>query len=233
MRRARRAALGLGRAFTLAITLGITPSAAEEPRFVVDTYDIIGGCPDEAAFRADVERRVHARTKAPMHVVVHVTQQARSIDGSVEIVDAGGAKISRKVTSTKCAEIVAAAALVVALAIDDAAENTPAAKPAPAAPTGDVTPDVAPLTIDTSERRGREIKDTDLVLRFGLQGAVQTGVTPSPVIGLPLFFEIGSEHRYANTAFEPRARVSWTFAASSEATSGSNTASFSWMSARL
>lgn len=208
---------------------------AEEPRFIVDTYDIIGGCPDEAAFRAEVERRVHARTRAPMHVVVHVTQLPKSIDGTIDVIDGAGGRSTRHVTATQCSEIVSAAALVVALAIDDAGENTPTKPGPPPSPTGDVTPNVAPLTIDTTaqEREREKSRTADVVFRFGAQAALQTGVAPHPVMSVPLFVEIGNEKRFATIHVEPRARLSWTFAASSQGDVAAGSANFSWMSGAL
>lgn len=217
---------GAGALLVWIATAAATARAADEPRFVVDTYDIIGGCPDEAAFRAEVERRVHARTKAPLHVAIHVNQQPRNIDGTVEVVDPSGARSVRKVNATQCSEIVSAAALVVALAIDDAAENAPAPRPAPP-PAGEVTPNVAPLTIDTSSRDAA--KSDDLVLRAGAQAAVQTGVVPKPVLSVPLFVELGSEARFPGLHFEPRARLSWTFAASAHGSVAAGAADFAWM----
>ena len=221
MKRASFAALAL---------LFVAPRARAEERFIVDTYDVIGGCPDEAAFHAEVERRVHARTKAPMHVNVHVNQLPRNIEGTVEVIDASGARSMRKVSSTHCSEIVSAAALVVALAIDDAAENAPAPKPEPA-PAGEVTPNVAPLTVATSEASPRDtMKSDDLVLRAGAQAALQTSVAPNPVLSVPLFVELGRERRHPGFHLEPLARLSWTFAASSRGEVSAGTASFTWMS---
>lgn len=210
--------------------------AADEPRFVVDTYDIIGGCPDEAAFHAEVERRVHARTKAPMHVAVHVNQEPRSIEGTVDVIDASGGRSTRRMSATQCSEIIAAAALVVALAIDDAAEAEPAPAPASTpsvAPPGEVVPNVAPLTVDTSRReaiKSESGKSSDLVFRAGAQGALQGGVAPKVVASVPLFVELGSERRGPGFHVEPRARLAWTFAASSRGEVPAGSATFAWMS---
>lgn len=205
--------------------------AADEPRFVVDTYDMIGGCPDEATFRAEVEQRVHARPKAPLHVVVRVVQQPRNIDGSVEVIEPNGARSTRNVSSTRCAEIVSAAALVVALAIDDAAEGATEPRPGPVTPPGEVIPTVAPLTIETGPRR--PVQRDDLVLRVGAQAGVQTAVGPNPVLGVPLFVELGSEARSSGLHVEPRARLAWTFATSSRGEVAAGTASFAWASGAL
>jgi hypothetical protein len=167
-----------------------------------------------------------------MHVVIHVVQQPRSIDGTVEVIDAKGARSTRKVTSTQCAEIVSAAALVVALAIDDAAESAPAPKPPPPPPTENVTPTVAPITIDTSERASRP-SNRDLAVRVGAQGAVQVGVTPTPIASLPIFVELGSEARTTGFHFEPRARLSWTFAARSRGSVSAGSATFDWMTGAI
>ena len=62
-----------------------------------------------------------------------------------------------------------------------------------------------------------------------VQAAVQTGVVPKPVLSMPLFVELGSEARFPGLHLEPRARLSWTFAASAHGSVAAGAADFAWM----
>jgi hypothetical protein len=221
----------------VALLFAAPAEADESPRFELAAYDMIGGCPDEAAFRAEVERRVHARTKTPLKVSIHVLQQPRSLDGTIDVIDANGGRSTRNVSALQCSEIVSAAALVVALAIDDAAESDPApvTNATPPGPIPEVIPTVDPLTVgtDRSEPVVPEWEQSDLVFRAGVDGGLETGIVPHVVAALPIFVELGNERRSPGPHFEPRARLAWTFAASSRDSIPTGAATFHWWSGAL
>lgn len=123
----------------LIVLLGIGhawPALAEEIHLV---YQAPPDCPDRDAFEHDVASRTDKATWAPRRagvreIAVTITAAGGAIRGQLVISDPArpADRASREVPGATCEEVVEALALIAALAIDPAAELSPA--PAPLEP---------------------------------------------------------------------------------------------------
>lgn len=186
------------------------------PPLALNTYDVAPGCPDAAAFRAEIRRHTHGMT-APIQVKVWIQP---GFDGTLEVVDMEGARSTQNLTSASCGEVVNAFALAVALAVAKAvASPPPAARPPPPPPPPEMLPAIPPPSPPSPETHAPPHARPIAVLA-GADGAGIFGATPNPVVGLPVFVEVAQERDRAGLVVEPRARLAWTFAATSDAPGG-------------
>jgi hypothetical protein len=129
--------------WALAVTLA-AGAAQGGDRSVRLEYHAPAGCPSDAAFRSEVERRLdHARLAERSELArtyrIELTADDDRFVAHLELTDADGARASRELTAPTCDEAARAMALVAALAIEERVvkeEQAQRAKPPPApAPT--------------------------------------------------------------------------------------------------
>lgn len=130
----------------IATALFAVPASAQTPpaaRLVYARGSGAGACPDEVAVRTAVAGRLGYdpfRPDAPLTVAATIARSRGALRAEVEVRDAAGQVTgSRQLTSSQndCAELSAAMALAISLAIDPLGvhrERTPPSTPAPAPP---------------------------------------------------------------------------------------------------
>lgn len=126
----------------IATVLFAVPASAQTPpaaRLVYARGSGAGACPDEVALRTAVAGRLGYdpfRPDAPLTVAATIARSRGALRAEVEVRDAAGqVSGSRQLTSSQndCAELSAAMALAISLAIDPlGAHREPAPRPAPA-----------------------------------------------------------------------------------------------------
>jgi hypothetical protein len=240
---------GAGLALGALFTFCPGPALAEERVWV--TYAAGAGCPSReeffAAVRARTERFEPASAPAgatTYRVSLNAESDAPSgapFLGRLEIVDTAGAMTVRQVPGDTCAHVADALALVVALGIDPAATTAPAEAP-PAPPPPQPPPPApfppAPLPPKPPVTRSKIPETAPSKTRVGFFGAVganaSVGVSPRALVGPALVLEASLLREHANGfAWLPDARLSGTFAASSEPGAAQEIASFHFVVGRL
>jgi len=102
-------------------------------------WDAPAGCPTADAVRGNVERMLSdpERARAPLSATAHVSvAPARAWQASLTL-DVGGRRTERRFQAESCDAVAAAAALIIALAVDGDLAPTPASpSPVPAPPAG-------------------------------------------------------------------------------------------------
>lgn len=118
----------------------LTPAAARaQPRSLTLTWTAPPGCPDtDAILRRVRDLRASDRPTAPLPATATVTRDARR--WRVRIETPGG---TRTLAAPRCASLAEATAVVLALALDDAASVSPTA---PSRPRPTLPPEVEQLT---------------------------------------------------------------------------------------
>jgi hypothetical protein len=163
-----------------------TPNAPSGTAPSSISYSSSPGCPSEADFWRHVSTHLH---KVPSGLSQPIQIEAFAFDtGSLVRVTFAGAGTSRDVrelSAPSCAEAVAAAALVVALALDARRDKPPSSArvknqlPRPAKP-----PETSVLSDEPSPPSHT---DDDLHWLFGGGGFVEYAVAPSPLFGATAF----------------------------------------------
>ncbi|MBK7581364.1 MAG: hypothetical protein IPI67_14265 [Myxococcales bacterium] len=195
-------------------------------------YSAPQGCPDERQFFAVVASHLRGDSSGlDLPTVVEVVQDESGSTARIEFVDSVGVKSIRELHAPTCGEVAAAAALVVALAID----TQHAAPPASAlTPTPTPVPTAAPLTVRASptglpprDRVRRTPKRRDVYLELGAGGFAEQAVAPDPLLGGNAFFGLGDK----SAAWNLRGRVA--YARSGVVVNGEQQARFSLLAGGL
>jgi hypothetical protein len=189
--------------------LSVPAVALAKPSPAIE-YSASQDCPDERQFVAVVASHLRGDSKGlDLPIVVKVVQAESGSVARIELVDSAGVRSVRELHAPTCGEVAAAAALVVALAID-----TQHAAPAAAAPALAPTPEPtsAPVTVvspatglpprDTVRRTPR---DRDLFFELGAGGFAEQSVAPDPLFGGNAFFGLGDR----SATWNLRARVAY------------------------
>jgi hypothetical protein len=184
-------------------------------------------CPDESAFwdQVDAHRRNPDAIFLPVRVEVHELEgRARA---RVSFGVAPGPTATRELSASTCAEVAAAAALVVALALDAPLDEqkSPASPPAqPAEPPPPYSP--PPLAVpDAPQPRARSA--SGLFWQLGAGALVQQAIAPSPMIGFSAFAGLGEQ----GAAWD--ARLSFVYAGSGVTERNDAAAEFSLLAGQI
>lgn len=175
--------------------------ADEEPVRVV--YRAPPACPDELVFW----ERVRARTKRVR--AAEVGELARTFQvtlseapgntvGLIELSDADGQAVQRRVAGATCDEVVSSLSLIVALSIDDAAPGTEAAEGSPPPPSEaprerPKKTDLGPIVVLSEQaRRGPLFDPGHLRWTAGDYVGILSWLTPDPALAYGAFAELGT-----------------------------------------
>jgi hypothetical protein len=181
------------------------------------------GCPDEAAFRAQLGSRLSAPidTWSTQSVRVEAAAYSNGARGSLVVVDRSGTAARRVVDGATCDEVVSALALMAVVLLEGSAERVP--PPPSGAP--EARPNPAP------RRYEREPARTGSTVRWaaGLHGVIAGGVAPSLAPGLRGFGEVGAP---VAEPFIPSLRLSFAWTTDTHAQSAVGDTRFSFLSGR-
>jgi hypothetical protein len=221
------------RAFRLAIIFSIAsvwrPALAQSPQRGVQAVYVGGpNCPAEAEFWAQVDaHRQNPSNMGSLAVRVEVFElegraQARVMFGAAPAVTA-----TRELSASSCREVAAAAALVVALALDaDLDERkSPALPPARSADPPPPAPAPPPRFPDPAPARPRE--GSGLFWQLGGGALAQQAIAPSPMIGATAFAGLGQRELPWD------ARLSFVYAGSGVTHNNDASAEFSLLAGRI
>lgn len=223
MRRAGLAQLALGLLFMC------RPSQAEPMASVPYELDYRApaGCPDPAAFAADVAKRVHDASRAEgARLVLTIEEQGEAFLGTLVAYDRSGAQGARRIEGKTCREVAQALAFFSGLVIElggrlDAEEQpAPPPKVTPPPPPRAATITVAPPATAPAARH--------LELSAVALGGVRGAFAPSP----RLTGELGVDLAARGGAWQPSARLI-AFAGSSGLDSAAGSARLRFGGARL
>jgi hypothetical protein len=177
--------------FLVSLTAGLSwPRSARAEDSV--TYDVAAGCPDRAAFLAQVAQLSPARApgaKQDARLRIEVSATAEGWRGRLYREDSAGASEPRVLTAKRCADLIDGLALTVALGAVSEAEPWPiVVTRAPATP---------PILVATPRRRrlliGLGLRLGGFVADLPMAGLELTGglaqVDPEPKTGLALAWE--------------------------------------------
>jgi hypothetical protein len=194
------------------------------------SYSSSAGCPGEADFWHAVASHLETTPKpTPRPIGVEAVELEAGALARVTFAGADGSQDVRELTAPTCAEAVAAAALVVALALD--ARGDRAAKPAPAAkahrtPSAPSRPP-QPSAPALADRRAPESKEAHaLALLFGGGGFLEYAVAPTPLYGVSAFLGFSGGKLWD-------ARAGFAYSTTGSVEREAQTATFSFIGARL
>jgi hypothetical protein len=188
------------------------------------SYSSSAECPDERQFRDQLA--LHLRS-APDPLARPIAVEAQQLEqhsiARVKLVDDDGLQAVRELSAPTCAEVVTAAALVVALAIDSRPQpEKPPATPPPAQTKRDAQ---APSPL-MDEGPAPAETPTDLFFQFGAGAVVHIVVTPEPMLGAAGFVGLGKRPTWD-------LRGTFVYAASGTVTRDARAAEFSLLAGRL
>jgi hypothetical protein len=185
-------------------------------------------CPPESAFWTEVgvHRRNPEALEAP-RIRVEVYEVGSGAEARVTFVNDSGVTATRELAGSSCREAAAAAALVVALALDAHREerkapNLPAARPAEPPPRAQPP---SPASPDVAHAPGR--KERSFFWQLGGGAFAQQAIAPSPLIGAIAFAGLGEY----DSSWD--ARVGVAFAGSGVTQRNDASAEFSLLAAQL
>jgi hypothetical protein len=222
------------------LLLALLPRAANAQEVAIAlAYDRPAGCPD----RAELERQIRARssrieirTDAQRAFRVAIETEPRP-HALIEMSEGGGASAVRELDGETCREVVAAAALVVAVLSDPEAGELPTPATPERAPVDSALPErdraapearrpVAGSGATDATREARPIRVRG-VLGFGLSieggRAPDLALSPRPLVGI----ELGSG------AIHPAFRLSGARARSGSIATSSGIAQLTWTAGRV
>jgi hypothetical protein len=192
-------------------------------------YTAEPGCPDALAFTHQLfARTTRARvseTSTGRAFTVRVTHAGEGFQGALEIRETSGQSLGRDIPGDSCDEVVAAAALVAALAIDPQASTQPIHEleaqqtPPTPAPRQDEPPKIAPPPEPTSPWRGAA-------------GAAFGARTATAPVTAPVGLAFGELAYDRGTWLTPAMRLAIGASLSRSASTAGGTASFSWIGGR-
>ena len=248
LRRAWLAAVTFGLA-TGAVAPGLAQEEQEEGEPIELSYRSSEGCPNEAAFMAEV------RARTPLALIAGAGAAVRSFavsleigppaKGSVTLKDASGRQGTRRVQADTCADVADALSLVVALAVDPGAKSLPERTPSPAAAStpplraapasSGASANLVSATGDPHEGtapppRGAIRTGAHGVLFAGVDFSMDSGVSPSTLLGPSPFlgWQAGSARALASSF-----RLAFLRAATGTIGAPDGTATFTWTVGRL
>jgi hypothetical protein len=201
-----------------------------EPSSAGVSYAASAGCPVEADFWHAVASHLESAPKpTPRPIAVEAVELEAGALARVMFAGADGNRDVRELTAPTCAEAVAAAALVVALALDargDGAAKPPRAAKAPPPPSAPPRPP-QPGSPALADRPTPESKEAHApVLLFGGGGFLEYAVAPTPLFGVSAFLGVSG-----GKLWDARAGFAYSTAGSVEREA--QTATFSFIGARL
>lgn len=144
MGRRRRPVLGGGLALAIVTSVASPGLAQEEPGHrVAVTYRAPASCPDEAAFRAEVDRRTDRVTWSPeasdMRLDVTIDERKKAFTARIRVTSEGN-ESTRDLDGARCDEVVGALAFIAALAADPTVMTRPPPPPIAEGPSGPPPP---------------------------------------------------------------------------------------------
>jgi hypothetical protein len=166
------------------------PSDCERAENVRDQIERLIGMPLEGVRGADFAVKVVGPSGTGWSATVHVTPRGGAQEPS-----------ARTITGQSCAEVSAAAAVSIAMAIEQERGTATAERPPPPASKKETTSPVetpaAPPTPAPTTRAPVESSGGKLHLALALHGLVDAGALPSPSPGAELDVKAGSSALYA------------------------------------
>jgi hypothetical protein len=172
------------------LLLALRPAAAapsETAPFTL-SYRAPAGCPDEAAFRADLDQHVHDTSRAAgTRLDLSIEEQSSGYQGVLVAFDSSGHPGSRRIEGKTCAEVAQALAFLAGIVIELGghvdSDSTSAPTPPPAPPPKPVPPAPPTRTVpaSTPSRTGAAI-----VLLGDARGGFAPGVRPTGEVGVEL-----------------------------------------------
>jgi hypothetical protein len=250
----RRATIRCACAWTLAgvvafpLDVCAQPSARAETEPISTQYHPSAGCPEEAAFFAEVQartaraRRAVAGERARTFTIELMPEKAAEEStappgtlGRLTIQEIGGSIAVREVRAPRCAEAASAISVIMAVAIDPQASTQPiaAARPPPPAPSQPGTPAHG---VRSNEMARSEHPPPDRAapatwrVGLGMNLFLVTAVAPDPLLGPAGFVELS---RRASSIWAPSARLTLLRGSSTPASTDIGTALFTWTAGRL
>ena len=159
--------------FAAVVLLGASPLASGEPEGL--TLDEVEGCPGRAEFVQLIEQHAGQPLRAYLPAQVRIERGDNRWTAVVEVADAP----PRRFDGASCAEVLDAAALVLALAIDVAeSAPEPTRDPAPArASASDSSFDPAPVRISR-----RAVRPRSVAIRFRAGALADVGTLPGAAL---------------------------------------------------
>ncbi len=176
-------------------------------------YSASSGCPDEAQFLAVLASQLRGDSKGLAQPIgVELVQGDGEATGRVAFVGEDGQPSVRALHAPTCGEVAAAAALVVALAIDTqqaARSAAPVAEP-PAAPEPEANPASialvpSPVPGPPRDALRRKSPARSVFFEMGAGAVAEQDVAPEPLLGGTALFGVGDRE----AAWNLRARVAY------------------------
>jgi hypothetical protein len=171
----------------------LQPEGSPKPHVTSVEYKPGTGCPDETAFRRQVEAHLEGRPRAKsLSVLVEVHGLEGRATARVTFRSAnGGAGAVRELPAASCEEAAAAAALVVALALDAETEQPKPESPRPAdASEPPRAAPVEPAAQHDRESASPRVSDS-VFFQLGAGAVAEHAIAPSPLFGVRGFVGLG------------------------------------------
>jgi hypothetical protein len=167
-------------------------SAPSESAPFALSYRAPAGCPDEAAFRADLAKHVHDTSRAAgTRLELAIEEQGDGYQGLLVAFDSSGHPGSRRIEGKTCSEVAQALAFLAGIVIElgghVAADSTASPTSPPAAPPKPVPP--APQMRAPSSMPSRT--GASVVLLGDARGGFAPGVRPTGELGVELGARLG------------------------------------------
>jgi hypothetical protein len=222
-------------------SLGGEAAAAEDepvvppPSVVAAPSDSVGnitylpgpGCPDASDFGRQFTAHLRNAAPAPsLSIRVETSELEGRAQARVTFVGTDGVSSVREISAANCREATAAAALVVALALDAPVDANKASVPAAAEPIESREP--APVEFPPRDEL-REARPTPngFFWELGAGAVVAQAIAPSPMLGATAFLGLGED----DPSWD--ARASFVFARSGPVESDGQSAEFSLLAGQL
>ncbi len=211
------------------LSLSSLARAQSTPEAVRVAYHAPSGCPDQAAFEAELAQHLGATTLAELGelartLTIVIDEDSSGFRARVELMDRDGNATSREMTAPTCDQAMRAIALVAALAARSQADRnataTGQAKPtgapatAPVAPQGDrvenqtAEPEAQNAPTSAKPRTPDREAETEREIAAGL--TLATGVGPGAAGGVVVLGRLGLAGKVARS-IALRAQASDTF----------------------
>jgi len=228
-------------ALALAIPLGLVAGRAhaQAPEPIRLAYTAFAAdCPDADAFWQRVVARTAAERAAPGAAApefrVVLAQAAAGVQASLEVVELDGTSSRRTVTGARCDAAASAAALVVALALEQRALERSSPPPPPPPPLPPPLPSPPPPPPPPSPPPPPPPPPPDLWRsRLGASLDLSLSRAPSPLFGGSVSFFLRRESLSSTLLTGPAFRIALSAAPSSLVAVATETARFTWLTARV
>jgi hypothetical protein len=191
-RRVRRFA-STAAACSLVALVSTRAHAGAEESIRID-YRAPAGCPNDAAFAADVRARttrwrIETGDAPARHFVIEVAPRGPRVHGRLLVTDVGGESTVREVDGDTCDEVAEALALMTALAIDPHASLVPISRPAPPPPPPPPPPPAVATTNAPVFESTPDAHSTRWRLAAGAHAGAAGGVAPMLAAGMDAFVD--------------------------------------------